>query len=150
MGVTMHSFYMDVAKRVSLLSEAKRKKVGCIIEKDGNIIAFGWNGTPHNFYTNDCENNIDGQIVSKPEVVHAEMNAFAKLLQEGVSCKGATLYITLSPCFDCSKLIIQSKIQRVIYDEEYRDTAPLELLTKCGVDTRKLLLDNSLILYKPN
>lgn len=109
-------FYMDIAKVVSEQSKCNRSKVGAILVKDGNIIAIGYNGTPSGF-CNDCEHND----VTLPEVLHAESNAIAKCARSTSSAEGSTIYTTLSPCFECSKLIIQAGISRVVYKYQYRD-----------------------------
>jgi dCMP deaminase len=121
---------MDIAIRISEMSYATRKKVGCCIVKDNNIISFGWNGMPRGF-PNECEN---GDITNS-ECTHAEMNAFSKLLANGnQSILGSTLYLTLSPCYECSKIIIASGIKEVIYLEEYRINEPIDFLIASGID----------------
>lgn len=122
-------YFMDIAQITSKNSKAKRNKVGCIIVKNGNILSIGWNGTPHGF-DNKCE---DKNNVTIPEVIHAEINAICKLAKSTTSSEGSTLYITLSPCFNCALAIIQSKVKRVVYLEKYRDTRPLKLLKKANV-----------------
>lgn len=112
--------YMDIAHIVSQLSRCNRKKVGAIIVKDGNIVSFGYNGTPTGF-CNECEEND----VTKDEVIHAEMNA---ILKAGTKTQGATMYVTMSPCIECAKIIKQSGLKCVIYDELYRDTQALQKL----------------------
>jgi len=112
--------YMDIAHIVSKLSRCNRAKVGAIIVKDGNIISFGYNGTPTGF-CNECEEND----VTKDEVIHAEMNA---ILKAGINAQGATMYVTMSPCIQCSKIIKQSGLECVIFDNLYRDTKGLDKL----------------------
>lgn len=112
--------YMDIAHIVSQLSRCNRKKVGAIIVKDGNIVSFGYNGTPTGF-CNECEEND----VTKDEVIHAEINA---ILKAGTKTQGATMYVTMSPCIECAKIIKQSAIKCVVYDELYRDTQALQKL----------------------
>ena len=142
--------YLSMASTWSGLSKAKRKKVGCIIVKDGAIISDGYNGTPCGF-NNDCENYratenntmavddegniVEGtyELITKPEVLHAESNAITKLAKSTQSSEGATMYITISPCVDCSKLIIQSGIKRVVYGELYRDDKGIKLLKKANI-----------------
>ena len=114
------------------LSVAKRRQVGCLIVKDGQIISDGYNGTPHGF-DNDCEFETRFGLETKPEVLHAESNALTKLAKSTQSSEGATIYVTLSPCFDCAKLMIQSGIKRVVYLDEYRITGGIELLEKAGI-----------------
>lgn len=107
-----------------------RRKVGAIIVKNGMIISDGFNGTPSGF-ENVCE-DIDG--VTKPYVLHAEANAITKVARSNNSSDGATLYVTASPCLECSKLIIQSGIKRVVFHELYRLTDGIDLLTRAGVE----------------
>ena len=121
------------------LSRAKRKKVGCLIVKDGAIISDGYNGTPSGF-DNNCEskNSFNGELITKPEVLHAESNAITKLAKSTQSSDGATMYITISPCVDCAKLIIQSGIKRVVYGEVYRNEDGINLLNEARITTKKL------------
>lgn len=111
-------------------SHCVRKKVGAFVVKDQQIIADGYNGMPKG-YDNMCE--LPGQDVSNPLVLHAEANALAKIGKSTQSSIGATLYLTLSPCLECSKLIVQHEIARVVYSEEYRITDGLDLLKKSGI-----------------
>ena len=122
-------FYIKIAKTISEASYCQRKKVGAIIVKNDNIIAIGYNGTISGF-NNICElpNGL-----TRPDVLHAESNAIAKCAKSENNSLGATMYITLSPCYECSKIIIQSGIIRVVYLEEYRDLAGVDLLNKAGV-----------------
>ena len=119
---------MRIAHTIAAQSYCQRSKVGAVIVRDDNIVAFGWNGTPPGF-DNACE--IDG--VTRPEVVHAEQNALAKAARSTVSTKGATLYCTVSPCYECAKSIIQAGIARVVYEEQYRDQTPLAFIMGAGV-----------------
>lgn len=128
------------------LSHATRKKVGALIVKNNTIIADGFNGTPSGF-ENECEyavHDADGNFVeyrTKWYVLHAESNALAKVAKSTQSSEGATLYITYSPCTDCSKLILQAGIKRVVYSEEYRDTNGLDFLRRAGVEVKKIDLE---------
>ena len=122
--------YLRIANEWGQLSYCQRKKVGAIIVKDKMIISDGYNGTPTGF-DNCCEDS-DGQ--TKWDVLHAEANAILKVARSTQSCEGATLYITLSPCKDCSKLIHQSGIKRVVYTKGYRDDSGLIFLIKAGVE----------------
>lgn len=122
--------YLRIAKEWSRLSYCKRKQVGAIIVKDRMIISDGYNGTPSGF-ENCCE---DDEGLTKWYVLHAEANAILKVAGSTQSCEGATLYITLSPCKECSKLIHQSGINRVVYHEGYKDDSGLEFLKKAGVE----------------
>ncbi|MGV9002988.1 deoxycytidylate deaminase [Flavobacterium sp.] len=121
--------YLRIASEWSKLSYCSRKQVGAIIVKDRMIISDGYNGTPSGF-ENCCE---DEEGLTKWYVLHAEANAISKLAQSSQSSEEATLYITLSPCKECSKLIHQSGIKRVVFQNGYRDDSGLEFLRKAGV-----------------
>jgi dCMP deaminase len=123
------SAYLKMAEIWGELSHCERKKVGALIVKDRMIISDGYNGTPTGF-ENFCE---DEENYTKWYVLHAEANAILKVASSTQSCVGATLYITLSPCKECSKLIHQSGIKRVVYAKAYKDTSGLEFLDKAGV-----------------
>lgn len=126
--------YLRIAKEWGLLSYCKRKQVGAIIVKDRMIISDGYNGTPSGF-ENCCEDD-DG--ITKWYVLHAEANAILKVARSTQSCENATLYITLSPCKECSKLIHQSGIKRVVYYEEYKDSSGVDFLRRAGVEVELL------------
>ncbi|QYJ68725.1 deoxycytidylate deaminase [Flavobacterium litorale] len=121
--------YLRIAREWSQLSYCQRKKVGAIIVKDRMIISDGYNGTPSGF-ENCCE---DDDNVTKWYVLHAEANAILKVARSTQSCEGATLYITMSPCKDCSKLIHQSGITRVVYQNSYKDNSGISFLQRAGV-----------------
>jgi dCMP deaminase len=121
--------YLRIAREWGKLSHCKRKQVGAIIVKDRMIISDGFNGTPSGF-DNTCEDEED---LTKWYVLHAEANAILKVAASTQSSKEATLYITLSPCKECSKLIHQAGIIRVVYQKAYKDGAGLEFLHKAGV-----------------
>jgi dCMP deaminase len=123
-----------MAREWGKLSHCKRKQVGALIVKERMIISDGFNGTPSGF-DNCCE---DEEGKTKWEVLHAEANAILKVASSTQSTKGATLYITLSPCTDCSKLIHQSGIKRVVYANAYKDLSGLEFLEKAGVEVQHL------------
>ncbi|MEC7880289.1 MAG: dCMP deaminase family protein [Bacteroidota bacterium] len=123
--------YLKMALEWGELSYCERRKVGALIVKDKMIISDGYNGTPTGF-ENFCE---DDEGYTKWYVLHAEANAIAKVSSSTQSTNGATLYITLSPCKECCKLIFQSGIIRVVYNKEYRDSSGLEFLEKAGVET---------------
>ncbi len=129
-----HISYLKMASEWSENSCCNRKKVGALIVKDQMIISDGYNGTPTGF-TNDCE-DADGN--TQWFVLHAEANAITKLSKSTQSAEGSTLYLTLSPCRECCKLIIQSGIKRVIYKEEYRDASGLIILKEAGIVVFKL------------
>lgn len=122
--------YMRIAIEWSKLSHCQRKKVGAIIVKDRMIISDGYNGTPTGF-ENCCE---DDEGNTKWYVLHAEANAILKVASSTQSCQGATLYITMSPCKECSKLIYQAGIKRVVYFEDYKDNEGLDFLRKAKVE----------------
>ncbi|MEM9143708.1 MAG: dCMP deaminase family protein [Bacteroidota bacterium] len=126
--------YLRMAQEWGKLSHCKRKQVGAIIVKDRMIISDGYNGTPTGF-ENGCE---DDEGYTKWYVLHAEANAILKVASSTQSCEGATLYITLSPCRECSKLIHQSGIKRVVYQTAYKDCSGLDFLEKAGVQLTHL------------
>lgn len=121
--------YLKIAREWAQLSYCQRKKVGAIIVKDRMIISDGYNGTPSGF-ENFCEDE-DG--FTKWYVLHAEANAILKVARSTQTCNGATLYITLSPCKECSKLIHQAGITRVVYHKGYKDTSGIDFLRRAGV-----------------
>ena len=121
--------YMDVAERFAQLSSAKRLNVGAIVVKDDRTISIGYNGMPTG-WDNCCE---DSNNKSKPEVLHAESNAIAKLAKSGEGGLGASIFITHSPCIECAKLIYQSGISTVYYKNPYRSSAGIEFLKKSKV-----------------
>lgn len=125
--------YLRMCVEWSKLSYARRKKVGCLIVKNGQIISDGYNGTPKGF-DNNCEDEVNGVLITKPIVLHAESNAISKLAKSNNSAEGATLYVTCSPCFDCSKLIIQSGIKRVVHSYFYRVKTGLEILDQANIE----------------
>lgn len=126
--------YIKMAEVLAELSYAQRAKVGCLVVMDTHIISEGVNGTPAGFDNNCEEYNFLEEMTTKPEVLHAESNAIAKLAKSTQSSLGATLYTTRSPCFDCAKIIIQAGIKRVVYKDEYRKTDGIRLLIKAGLD----------------
>jgi dCMP deaminase len=126
--------YLRMALEWGKLSYCKRKQVGAIIVKDRMIISDGYNGTPTNF-ENCCEDDAGD---TKWYVLHAEANAILKVARSTQSCEGATLYITLSPCKDCSKLIHQSGIKRVVYLQDYKDNSGVDFLIKAGVQVEHI------------
>ena len=144
---------MQTAQTFAELSHARRLKVGAIVVKDDRIISIGYNGTPAG-WTNNCEDEIFETtteeinnttvtttrkiLKTKPEVLHAESNAIAKLARSIESGLGAAIFITHSPCLECAKLIYQSGIRQVYYQEKYRDDLGLEFLQASGVDVEQL------------
>lgn len=158
--------YMQMAYQIAKLSYAKRKRVGCIIVKDNQVISTGYNGTPHGFNNEceeiqtreienknhkkvleekgyDCEDSCCSKEVTKREVLHAESNALAKVSKSTLSSDGADMYITMSPCFDCAKLIIQSGIKKVFYSESYRDTSGIDILEEAGIEVKEVICWNA-------
>lgn len=121
--------HMRVAHEYANLSSANRLQVGCIVVKDNRIISIGYNGMPTG-WTNVCETEDN---VTKPEVLHAETNAIAKLASTYESGKDASLFVTHQPCLDCAKIIYQSGIKEVYYAHTYRKTDGVEFLEKCGI-----------------
>jgi len=166
-STSIDKVYMKIAYDVAELSYAKRRKVGCVVVKDHQIVSFGYNGTPGGF-DNSCEHEhthvveVDGGYAKNPEackaleddgyfcntngvcgkiefetkreVLHAESNAITKIAKSTLSSEGADLYTTTTPCFECSKLIIQSGIKRVFFTEDYRDMSGQDLLKQAGIE----------------
>jgi dCMP deaminase len=134
---------MKVAEEYSKLSSAKRLKVGAIVVKDNRVISIGYNGTPSG-WDNECEEvikvyeNGKQELKTKPEVIHAEANAIAKLARSNESGEGASIFLTHAPCMECSKLIFTSGITSVYYKNDYRDNSGLDFLYKCGVIVNKV------------
>lgn len=144
--------YMDWAARTAQLSHAKRLQVGAVIVKDDSVISYGYNGMPAG-WDNDCEYEVTefqteygvgsklvntGELKTRPEVLHAESNAIAKLAKSHNSGMGATMFITHAPCMECAKLIFQSGIGHVLYRNAYRDTSGVTFLEKSGVEVEKI------------
>ena len=127
--------HMEVAETYAKLSTAKRAQVGCVIVKDKRIISIGYNGMPSG-WDNECEDTDEYGFmpVTKPEVLHAETNAIAKLARSSESGDKADLYVTLPPCIDCAKLIYQSGITRVFYKGTYRTVDGIEFLKQADVE----------------
>jgi len=129
--------YMDWAARTAQLSHARRLQVGAVIVKDDSVISYGYNGMPAG-WDNNCEDELHQPVgrvdlVTKPEVLHAESNAIAKLARSTNSGLGATMFVTHAPCLDCAKLIYQSGISSVLYRNSYRDASGVTFLEKSGV-----------------
>lgn len=160
--------YLQMASIWATNSYARRSKVGALLVKDDQIISDGYNGTPKGFdnccedeikcdvdweeysssldggasicktYDKDCNNCPHHYLVTKKEVLHAEANAITKVAKSNYSSEGSTLYVTLSPCYECSKLIIQSGIKRVVYKDAYRKTDGIDLLRKAGIEVEQI------------
>ena len=144
--------YMDWAARTAQLSHATRLQVGAVIVKDDSVISYGYNGMPAG-WDNNCEYEVEefqteygvgsklvktGELKTKPEVLHAESNAIAKLAKSHNSGMGATMFITHAPCMECAKLIYQSGIGHILYRDAYRDTSGVTFLEKSGVVVEKI------------
>jgi dCMP deaminase len=119
----LDSVFINIAKEVATLSHCVRFKVGAVLVKDGNLISFGYNGTPAGM-----DNNCEKDNVTLPHVIHAECNAILKAAKNGNSVNDSTIYLSLSPCLDCSKLILQSGIKRVVYLTAYRNLEGVDFL----------------------
>jgi dCMP deaminase len=136
--------HLKVAEVYSQLSHAKRLKVGAIIVKDNRVISIGYNGTPSG-WDNECEivikrfENGKEELRTKPEVIHAEANAIAKLARSQESGEDSDMFITHAPCLECAKLIYTAGIKNVYYREVYRDDSGLDFLNKCGIRTERVL-----------
>jgi len=143
--------HMKAAEVYSQLSSAKRLQVGCVVVKDNTIIGIGYNGMPSG-WTNDCEevvnvdpsdprydyNNFTNELKTKPEVLHAETNAIAKIARSTNSSEGAALFVTHAPCLDCAKIIHQAGINSVYYRNTYRSTDGIDFLEKCNINVKKV------------
>jgi dCMP deaminase len=133
--------HMAAAEVYSKLSSAKRLQVGCVVVKDNTIIGIGYNGMPSG-WTNECEYAVQHsddtvELKTKPEVLHAETNALAKIARSTNSSEGASLFVTHAPCLDCAKLIYQSGIKNVFYRNSYRDEKGIDFLTNCNLEVKK-------------
>jgi dCMP deaminase len=133
--------YLDIAKRIADMSFAQKRKVGAIAVKNGNILAFGFNGTPAGF-DNDCEYRdyyVDGdyRVVTKPEVIHAEANLVAKSARDGISLKDSVVFVTTCPCVHCSLLLIQAGVKKVVYSEIYKTDLGIKFLQESGIEVTK-------------
>jgi dCMP deaminase len=130
-------YYMKIADVTSTLSYAKRLQVGAVIVKDNQILATGYNGMPSG-WENVCEiSDEKGLLKTKPEVLHAETNAIAKVAQSTESSQGSTLFCTHAPCIECAKLIYQSGITTIYYRDNYRDDSGLNFLKLSGVNVHQ-------------
>lgn len=148
----LDDFYMSTAKNVAKLSHGVRAKVGAVLVTKNDVMISSCNGLPKalgNILEYEDMQLISlfgkspywektGNLITKPEVIHAELNCILKAAKEGVSVKGSTIYITLSPCALCSSMIASSGIKRVVYFEEYRDRSGLDILEKCGIEVEKI------------
>jgi dCMP deaminase len=129
---------MEMAETAARISYAKRLKVGAIATKHGRILSIGINGTPPGT-DNECEYVLeDGSLKTNREVIHAEMNLIYKLARDGESGKGGELFITHSPCYECSKAILSVGFSKVFYRNQYRDTSGIRLLESAGVEVEHM------------
>jgi len=131
--------YMGIAFQYSKLSKAKRKQVGACLVTEHGVVLGGVNGQPTGG-SNACEyvGGVNGELVTKDSTIHAELNCVLKAAKEGVSCFGATIYTTLSPCVPCSAMLINAGIKRLVYGELYRDKTGVELLVNSGVQVEQM------------
>lgn len=137
--------YMQMAEIWAKRSYATRTKVGALMIKDKQIISDGYNGMPHGFANDEVEfKKADGTIETNPLVLHAESNAILKCAKNGgVSSEGSTMYVTMTPCIQCCKLIIQAGIKEVFYRDAYRDMSSLAILERAGIPVVQLLKEPS-------
>tara|TARA_B100000768_G_scaffold164339_1_gene166166 strand:+ start:348 stop:776 length:429 start_codon:yes stop_codon:yes gene_type:complete len=141
MSIKQHKYdkaYLKMALEWAKLSHCKRKQVGALIVKNGMIISDGYNGCPSGF-ENNCE---DENGETKWYVLHAEANAILKVAKSTQNCKGATLYLSMSPCKECSKLILQAGISRVVYLNEYKDKSGIDFLKKATIEVMHFNKEN--------
>lgn len=129
---------MKTAETFAELSHARRLHVGAIVVKDDRIISIGYNGMPAG-WDNNCEYEVGDELKTRPEVLHAETNAIAKLARSNESGLDSDLFVTHSPCLDCAKLIYQAGIRRVYFSSAYRDNAGVDFLRNSGVEVEQLL-----------
>jgi dCMP deaminase len=139
--IDLDEAYMQMAEVWAKRSKANRQQVGALIVKDRQIISDGYNGMPAGTVDDVCEEVVEGgELRTKREVMHAESNALLKITENGGGgARGATLYITLSPCFDCAKLMLQAKIKRVVFRDAYRDMSGVQFLYDGGVEVQQLV-----------
>ncbi len=139
---TIDLAHMEVAEVYARLSKAKRLKVGAIVVKDNRVISIGYNGTPAG-WSNQCEDwtnvsEMQYDWKTKPEVIHAEANAIAKLARSNENGADSTMYITHSPCYECAKLIHVAGIKKVFFRQHYRSNDGIQFLEKCNIEVEKL------------
>lgn len=130
---------MTMTGNLAKMSLATRSKVGALVYKDGRVVSMGWNGMPSGLPNEEIEYYKDGVLTTNPLALHAEGNALMKCARlTGSTTEGATLFVTMSPCMDCVKLIIQAGICKVLYRDEYRDTSGLDVLKRVGIEVKQL------------
>ena len=137
MKIKMVKAFMETAVIFSKLSHAVRLQVGAITVKDDRIISIGYNGMPSG-WDNECEHEVDGRLVTRPEVLHAESNAIAKLARSSEAGQGSTLFVTHAPCLDCAKAIHQAGITAVYYKNDYRSYDGIVFLNECYIAVEKV------------
>lgn len=131
-------YYLSVARKTASRSKAKRLQVGAVLVSTERMMAIGYNGTPSGS-DNACEDiGPDGDLVTKPEVIHGEINALFKFLNSGTSSVGSTMFITHAPCLECSKSLYLAKVSAVFYDNEYRSNAGIEFLKARGIRVEQI------------
>ena len=130
--------YMNIALGYARLSKAKRKQVGACLVTKNQVVLGGFNGSASGT-DNTCEDLINGELVTRKNVIHSELNCVLKAAKEGVSCIDSTIYVSLSPCEHCSAMLINAGVKRVVYLEEYRELFGVELLRSAGVAVEKYL-----------
>lgn len=131
--------YLQMAEVWAKRSKAIRKQVGCLIVKENQIISDGYNGRLPGIEPDVCEDLIDGVLVTRSDVIHAELNAISKLAKNGnAAANGSTAYITLSPCLDCSRIMASSGIKKVFYRQQYRNTEGIEFLKNYGIEVKQI------------
>lgn len=134
----MIEYYLDLATRTAKLSRAEKLKVGCVIVTTDDAILYGWNGTPSG-WDNCCEYELeDGSLKTFDYVLHAESNCLAKLAKSTLSGRGASLFLTHSPCIQCAKMVYQAGIENVYYLEDYRCDSGVHFLRQCGVNVQQI------------
>lgn len=134
--VELDSVYMQTAALHAKLSKAKRAQVGAVLVTNLGVTLTGFNGTPSGT-NNECEYEINGELITKSEVIHAELNCILKAAKEGVSCIDSTVYVTLSPCLACAAMLKQAGIRRLLYRDEYRDKSGIHYLYNNGVQVQQ-------------
>ena len=132
--MTWNDTFMSIANTVALRSKGNRLKVGAVLVRDNRILSFGYNGLPSGYEPDILE---DDNGVTKPDVIHAELNCILNAAKEGISLKDSILYVTHSPCRHCAALIKQSGITKVVYQHSYRDTSGLDKLKEYNINYEK-------------
>jgi dCMP deaminase len=141
--------HMKAAYAYAECSTAEKLKVGCVLVKDHRIISIGYNGMPSG-WTNECEDEVYSKVsnievtkelVTKPEVIHAEANAVAKLARSNESGEGSVAFITHAPCLSCAKMLYSAGVSEVVYSQSYRETEGVDFLEKCGIPVSQCLLE---------